>query len=674
MDRFGTEGGGRRSLIGTLTMAMSGVAVALIALFSVLWLTIRVVGFTEETRNIRESLLSEKKLYLRVLVDEAVAYVDFATDRAAEDMRQELRDRVDRAHAQVAHLVATQGVGKSREELENLVRETLRPLRYDGGRGYFFAVDMTGIAQLNAINPAMEGRDVSHLTGAKGESVVPDMIELVQLDGAGFQGYSWNRPNLPLDDRIHEKISYVRHFEPLDWIVGTGEYMSDLRASVKERVIERLASMRSADGSYVFVGDWTGVSLAGPARGRNMINATDLDGVKVVQSLIKQARVGSGFLTYRMPGVGDHPTARKMSYVRGIPEWEWYVGAGLYVDDLDALVTQRKEYLFRTLMTELAMGAAAILFAAGLILVIHRRVATRLRASHDRFTSFLTQAAHGKGRLDPNALAFDEYRDLADFTNTLVEARSEAEHRLAERGDELERSNRDLERFAFVASHDLQEPLRNINGFIQLIDRRLGDLLDGESREFFGYVQDNVRRMRAQILGLLEYSRLDRMPLNREVTSLDRLVSATIREMGAVIEEKGADVIVGDLPAMAVDIHQTRILFHHLIDNALTFGVEGRPNRIEISARREGDDRWWMEVSDRGRGIDEANREKIFEIFKRIDGSAGGAGAGLGLSICRRIVERHGGEIFVESTKGEGVRIRFTLTASFRGQRLWDGR
>jgi signal transduction histidine kinase len=646
-------------------MAMSGVAVAVVVLFAGLWIAGRLIGFSEEASAIRAGLLEEKKLSLRATVDEAVSYVEFAQERAREALRADLRERVDQAHVLAAHLVATQGAGKDRAALEALVRDALRPLRFNGGRGYFFAFDLTGVKRLSPIFPGEEGRDMTEITGGRGERVVPDMLELARRDGAGFVTYSWNRPQGAEGTRDREKISYIRLFEPLGWVIGAGEYLADSRQAIQERVLNRLATIQTSDGSYVFVGDWDGVSLAGPAHGRDMMDATDLDGVKVVQSLIEQAKLEPGFLTYRMPGVGDRPTARKISYVRGVPAWRWYVGAGLFIDDLDAVVEDRRARLLTTLVVELGLGFLVTLLTAGLILFIQRRVAARLRKSHDRFTQFLTEAAHGEGTLDPEQMDYAEYRDLAIFVNHLIDARREAERRLEERGAQLERSNRELERFAFVASHDLQEPLRNISGFVQLIDRRLGAVLDGESREFFGYVRENVRRMRAQILGLLEYSRLDRMPLERTVVPLDSLIQGALRDLGPRIAETRAEVVIEDLPAVAVDAGQTRILFLQLLDNALTFRA-AEPPHVVVSASRRDDGRWWITVADNGRGIAEEDREKVFEVFKRLDGSGDRPGAGLGLSICRRIVARHGGEIELEPRRGGGTRVTFSLSEVVR--------
>jgi PAS domain S-box-containing protein len=236
---------------------------------------------------------------------------------------------------------------------------------------------------------------------------------------------------------------------------------------------------------------------------------------------------------------------------------------------------------------------------------------------------------------------------------------------LEQRAVELERSNADLAQFAYVASHDLSEPLRMVSSYVQLLERRYGDQLDTDAHEFIDFAVDGVNRMQRLIDDLLTYSRVGTSEYELEPVDLGALVQDTLKGMRATVGESGAEVLCEGLPTVVGDPGQLRQLFQNLISNAIKF-VEREPPRIEVSAVRDGRD-WRFSVADNGIGIDPSHAERIFEVFKRLHGRDAYAGSGIGLSICKRIVERHNGRIWVEPNEGGGSRFCFTIPASVEG-------
>jgi len=223
----------------------------------------------------------------------------------------------------------------------------------------------------------------------------------------------------------------------------------------------------------------------------------------------------------------------------------------------------------------------------------------------------------------------------------------------------LERSNAELERFALVASHDLQEPLRTISGFAQLLQRRHGDKLDQEAREFVGYVVDEATRMQDLINDLLAYSRVGREELRLETIDSNSVVDEVKSSLAQTIAETRAEVVVHRLPDVQADRRQLGQLFQNLMSNAVKFCDRDGP-RVEISAVQSGG-KWVFSVADEGIGVDAAQAERIFEIFGRLHPPGCYEGTGSGLAICERIVERHGGRIWVEPRLGGGSVFSFTL-------------
>jgi len=241
-----------------------------------------------------------------------------------------------------------------------------------------------------------------------------------------------------------------------------------------------------------------------------------------------------------------------------------------------------------------------------------------------------------------------------------ITERRRAEEALQERTDELARSNRDLEQFAYVASHDLQEPLRAVAGPLQLLQRRYEGQLDARADEYIGHAVEGAARMQALIQDLLTYSRVGRAENAFQLVECATALDYALKNLSASIEETGAQVHRGPLPALPAIGPQISILFQNLIGNAIKFRRNEAPVQIRVEAeRREGD--WLFRVQDNGIGIEARYFERIFLIFQRLHTRRDYPGTGIGLALCKRIVERHGGHIWVESESGVGTTFFFTL-------------
>ena len=243
-----------------------------------------------------------------------------------------------------------------------------------------------------------------------------------------------------------------------------------------------------------------------------------------------------------------------------------------------------------------------------------------------------------------------------------VEDRKQTALVLSEQTEALERSNRDLQQFAYVASHDLQEPLRMVSSYVKLLERRYKGRLDADADDFIGFAVDGAARMQRMIQDLLSYSRVGTLgspPSRTDALEVFRQVVANLR---VAMEESGARITHDPLPVVEADPSQLSQLFQNLIANAIKFRRE-IPPVIHISAERE--DRFWVfSVQDNGIGFDTTFVDRIFTIFQRLHTRKDYPGTGMGLAICKKIVERHGGSMRVESEPGLGSTFYFSLPAS----------
>jgi signal transduction histidine kinase len=230
---------------------------------------------------------------------------------------------------------------------------------------------------------------------------------------------------------------------------------------------------------------------------------------------------------------------------------------------------------------------------------------------------------------------------------------------LERRAADLERSNAELHEFAYVASHDLSEPLRMMTSYLQLLERRYGDRLDEDAEQFIGFAVDGARRMRSLIDDLLRYSRVESVTIEAKPVDLGETVDATLRALAAQLEETEGAVEVRALPVVSGDPAQMRQLFQNLISNALKFHGDSSP-RVDVVAERD-DAGWRFMVADNGIGIDPGHADRVFKMFQRLHTREEYDGTGIGLAICRKIVDRHGGRIWVEPNPGGGSRFVFTI-------------
>jgi light-regulated signal transduction histidine kinase (bacteriophytochrome) len=250
-----------------------------------------------------------------------------------------------------------------------------------------------------------------------------------------------------------------------------------------------------------------------------------------------------------------------------------------------------------------------------------------------------------QGYIEGSALDITERKQVADA--------------LARAMDDLKRSNKELEQFAYVASHDLQEPLRMVSSYTQLLAQKYDAQLDDKAKKYINYAVDGAVRMQRLINDLLTYSRISTQGKPSEPIDSHSVLGEALRNLAATIEENRAVITNEDLPTVRADESQLMLVFQNLIANAIKFRGEEIP-QIHISVREQGHE-WLFSIKDNGIGIDPRYSERLFVIFQRLHTKEEYPGTGIGLAVCKRIVERHGGRIWFESELGKGTTFFFTI-------------
>ena len=390
-----------------------------------LWILEEIRDFEREQQTQRLQLIEARKQSMREEVERATAYIEFLRAQTVAQTRRVIRERVLEAHRVATHLYEAYKDKRTRIELETLIRETLRPIRFLDGRGYYFATRFDGVEQLCAACAELEQKNLIGLKDSEGNHVIRDMIAIARNEGEGYYRYTWSKPEA--HGRSHAKIAFVKRFAPFDWYIGTGEYLEDTERDLQQAALAWIRQIRYGTAGYIFAGQWDGVSLSGPAAGKNMLGITDTNGVRIVQELITQARGDGGFVEYMMPKLEGQRPSPKISYAQGVPGWQWYVGTGLYIDDIEQSIAAARQQARSALGWNIGkiLVLMALLWLA--IALVATRINTRTRAALAEFFRFFERNAQAQSEMSVDTLAISEFRELAQAANTMIARRHEAE-------------------------------------------------------------------------------------------------------------------------------------------------------------------------------------------------------------------------------------------------------
>ena len=388
--------------------------------------------FKKEEVTLREEYVKTQENIIKNETEKVIDYIEYKKSQAETRLKQIIRNRTNEAYDIAINLYNQHRATKNPDELKKIIKDALRPIRYNNQRGYYFITRLDGIEILFADRPEMEGRNLIDMQDTQGKFVIRDMIEIINESGEGFYRYSWTRPNKAGKD--FPKIAFIKHFEHFDWLIGTGEYLDDVVNDIQQEVLARIENITFGDDGYIFAGQWDGLSLVAPAKGKNMIDITDVNGVEIVRKLIKTAKSGGGYVSYVMPKLNSDITFNKLSYTRMIPEWGWYVGAGVNVEKIETIINQRKAALQKRVNSHFFKIIAILAMVLFLIVLSAKFISIRMKKSFDLFSEFFSNAATASATIDSEKLPFVEFESLAQSANRMIQERNRAETAL--RGSE----------------------------------------------------------------------------------------------------------------------------------------------------------------------------------------------------------------------------------------------
>lgn len=391
--------------------------------------------FERRSESLRVNYIDHQQAMIRQEVDRVISMISYAKSKSEVITRRKIKNRVEEAYAIAENIYQQNKNSKTKADIQVMVVDALRTIRFAGGTGYFFIIGLDGTSVLFADRPSDEGRNLLHIKDTKGQYVVKDLVHLVRTAGEGFYGYSWTKPGTKGHD--FKKISFVKMFTPLDCFIGTGLYVDDVEAEIKSELLETIGQIRfgpNMDG-YIFVVSYDGVTLMNsPQRhliGKNAWDVTDCNGVKIVQEERRAVENPEGdFIYYRWNKPSSMTPSPKTSFIKGVPSWQWMVGAGVYLDDVDidiALLQAELHEHNRRLMLYL-LGIVIIIIAVALSGL--RGLSKRLNRDIELLGSFFKRAAASNEPMDRAQVALWELDQIAGDANRMLMDKIQIEREL----------------------------------------------------------------------------------------------------------------------------------------------------------------------------------------------------------------------------------------------------
>ena len=391
--------------------------------------------FNAEALHLREEYIASQRQQIKQEVGQVVAYIQYNWAKAADRLREDLKDRTEEALAIATNLYRVNQGTANGQQTRNIILEALRPIRFNHGLGYYFATGLNGVQILDADRPELEGQSMLDTQDTQGAYVIRDMIELIRREGKGYYQYSWTKPNVP--GKAFPKIAYARYFAPFDGFIGTSGYLDDMEQDIQKEVLERIGKIRFGKDGYVFVVSYDGVTLMSGAQpehiGKNIWDMTDPNGVKVIQEERRAAEKAEGdFIHYHWEKPSTKKISPKVSFVQGFPQWGWMVGAGVYLDDIEPAITAMEITAKRQMQKDiyrLGLALAAILAAALSICYI---LSHYFKRQLDLFFRFFKEAQTGGKPIATEQIFFSEFQLLGQSANRMLVERKKAEDSLRE--------------------------------------------------------------------------------------------------------------------------------------------------------------------------------------------------------------------------------------------------
>lgn len=569
----------------TLLISLSSVFIV-----SFLWIVDEFIRFNNQAKIVKEDYINDQMIFLKKEVNRVFDYIGIQRSKIEKRTMEEVKTRVNEACNIAEHLYNFNKGRMSNREIESIVREALREIRFFSGRGYFFAIAYNGIEMLFTDQPQMEGLDLRYLQDENGQYVIVDMLELAKEKGEGFYEYLWTKPESDRND--HKKIAYIKAVPGLNWVIGSGGYPEDVEKDIQKEILEYLATVRIDEAGYIFGGQFDGISILGPAVNRNMLEIQDSNGVFIVKELINAAGNGGGYVEYVMPEFENTEPLPKISYARGISEWNWYLGFGVYVYEIDEYIAETRTDLIKEIYIKVFSIVLIFVIVFLAVLFISRIFSKQFRKEYDIFFRFYESSVSKNKLINLDSLKFDEFSRIAELSNNMVEKKRESDKELMET----------LEERSFLLREVHHRVKNNFQAIASLFDLQALNTDNQKTIDFLREAKNRIYSMAAVHELLYKSANFGKISFRNY---LEKIIKNIFSSISGGLRDIKTDLEIQDLVFSIEDAVPIGLILNELVTNTCKHAFpENHEGKLAIKMYRINDE-IVIEYMDNGIGVTE---------------------------------------------------------------------
>lgn len=351
-------------------------------------------------------------------------YIKFSRDTARSASLRSVKTSILEAHSLAMTLYETYKDSIPEDKLKELIKATLQAMIHDFDDSYLFIVRMDGVLVLHTSAPETNGDYVLDTKTSDSRYILREMVIIAKKQGEGYIDYLWSKPSS--HDNSYEKTSYIKLFAPYQWILGTGTYRDTTTNQTQEHVLKRINKLNS-NGNEYFAGTFSGTSLIGKNKGKNLMELKSSDGIFIIQEFIKSAKSGGGFISYRSPSiVSGFKSYKRMGYYEAVPGWNWFIGVSTNIERLEEKLKQKEESLWDRLLMRLAAVVALVCLYSLIIVFFSDRFKKILADNFNSFEIFFRKGTDSTTKIDRSKIDFTEFDTMAELANTMIDSRESA--------------------------------------------------------------------------------------------------------------------------------------------------------------------------------------------------------------------------------------------------------
>ncbi len=406
---------------------------ATILVFSLLIIIHTIIAynnFKTATKKMRNNYTKQQKTAAKDRVMSIVNMINYYTSTGKQQAMKKVKQRTYEAYAIASSIYEQNKNSLSKDKIAKLIKDALRPIRFQNGSGYYFATNLNGTEELFAIKPELEGKNLIDFKDINGTHVIKEMITLIKNKKEGFYSYYWIKPGYK--NKKFLKISYIKLFKPLNWFIGTGLYVNDVEQEIKRNILNKIDKIKFTKGRCIFINTYDGYALLSNAKivnSKKKLWEINPHTKSVFEKELNAVKNGGGFIRYKWPKMGNpHKMADKISYVYGIDKWQWIVGSGVYVKDIEQTISAMRKELKNQMKRQIIIVVFVIAIAAFILMFVVHKTNNRLSKDVDTIISFFEKAALKNKKIDLNDIKFKEFKRMAKSVNEMIDTKIEMQN------------------------------------------------------------------------------------------------------------------------------------------------------------------------------------------------------------------------------------------------------